>query len=99
MQFELVITKNAENDILQASDWYEKQKNELGKQFMLSIDNYINTIHDNPLAFAIYYSKIRKASTKKFPYSIFYYIDDNKIIIIAVIHNSRYEDVWKKRIT
>ncbi len=42
--------------------------------------------------------QIRKTNIKIFPYSIFYEINDNEITIFAVIHSSRSQDVWQKRL-
>ena len=99
MQFNIIISNDAQEDLLQSSDWYEEQNNGLGEKFMLSIENCFETITNNPFIFAVYYSNVRKAKINKFPYSIFYFIvERNKIIIFAVIHNSRYEDAWKNRI-
>ncbi len=99
MIFSIVITNDAKKDISQASDWYEEQKTRLGRKFMISLDNCFATILKNPLAFATYYGKIKKAKIEHFPYSIFYYTNEqNKIIVFAIVHNSRHENVWKKRI-
>jgi len=44
--------------------------------------------------------QIRKANTKKFHYSLFYMINETTkvVTIFAVIHNSRSEKTWRKRV-
>jgi len=71
-----------------------------GKKYLFSIKAIVKSIIKNPFAFAGIYLQIRKANTKKFPYSLFYRIDEisNEVVIFGVIHNSRSEKNWKKRI-
>ena len=98
MSYKLIITRSAQNDVLDAADWYENQQEGLGKAFMLSIEKKITLILKNPLAFAKIYYQIRKANTQKFPYSLFYKTEENEVVIFAVIHNSRDEKNWQDRI-
>ncbi len=67
---------------------------------MLAIDKCINLILNNPFSFALFYLQIRKANTNKFPYSIYFQIDESNktVTIFAVTHGHRNEDSWKKRI-
>ena len=100
MTFSVVVTDDAENDVEQAMDWYESKQTGLGKKYLFSITNCIKLIVKNPFAFAIIFLKIRKANIKKFPYSLYYQINENEngIIVFAVIHSSRSEEHRKKRI-
>lgn len=96
MSFSLVIRRQAENHIAEAFDWYEEQRAGLGNEFVLSIEATIRLIENNPLIFQARYKNIRIALAPRFPYGIFYFIDKNKIIVIAVFHLSRNPKLWKK---
>jgi len=98
--YKLIITDDADYDIEDAMDWYENKQKGLGKKFLLSIKTCLELIIKNPLAFAIIYRQIRKVNTKKFPYSLYFKINqkNNSLVVFAVIHNSRSEVNWKKRI-
>ena len=85
-------------DINQAVEWYEQQKKGLSKKFMTAVKNCTKIIKKNPYAFAIIFKKIRKIRTEKFPYSLFYELENHKITIFAVIHSSRSEENWKERV-
>jgi len=100
MQYKLIISNIAQYDILDASDWYETKKTGLGITFILSVEKTIDLIVKNPFSCAVTYFQIRKANTKKFPYSLYYRVNEisKEVIIFAVIHNSRSEEVLKKRI-
>lgn len=101
MKYEIIITDEADGDIEAAADWYEEKQSGLGKKFVLSIKACLKMILRNPLSFATIYLKFRKANTKKFPYSLYYQVDELKqlIIVFAVIHSSRDEKAWQKRIS
>ncbi len=99
MKYKLVVTNGAQNDIIEASGWYEGKKKGLGKLLILSFEKCITLIIKNPFSFALIYLQIRKANSKKFPYSLFYIINETTriVTIFAVIHNSRNENAWKNR--
>jgi hypothetical protein len=100
MQYKLVIKSNAQDDILEASDWYEEQKTGLGELFMVSVDDCIKLLIKNPFAFAKIYYTIRKANTKNYPYSLYYNINEkiHEVTIIAVISQYRSDRIWKQRL-
>ncbi len=98
MQFKLSVTEDAENDVEAAMDWYENKQEGLGTKYVLTIRVSLHLIAINPFAYARVHLKIRKANTQKFPYSLYYEINDKEVIIFAIIHNSRSDKIWKKRI-
>ena len=99
MRYKLIISKEARSEIKQAVDWYEDQSEGLGRKYALTLDKCVELILKNPFGFAVVLLKIRRANMNKFPYSLFYYLneDKNEIIIFAVLHQSRSERVWKRR--
>jgi len=98
MKYELIIRSCAEQDIAQAVNWYEENATGLGSRFVLSLDATLHSILRNPEAFPKVYKDIRRALLLRFPYGIFYLIDENKIIVIAVYHEKRNPENWKPRI-
>jgi hypothetical protein len=87
-----------EHEIIEAALWYEMQKDGLGDELFHFIDEKISEVKNNPLQFEVAFKNCRRAIIKKFPYSIFYIPDERKIIIVAIIHQSRNPDILKKRI-
>jgi plasmid stabilization system protein ParE len=41
---------------------------------------------------------VRKAVLSRFPFNIIYHIEDDTIVIIAFMHQSREPDYWRNRI-
>jgi len=100
MRFKLIVTEDAENDIEQAMDWYENKQTGLGTRYVLAVKACIKLIIKNPFSFVSIYKSIRKANTKKFPYSLYYRVNDAEklVTVFAVIHGFRSEEIRKQRI-
>jgi len=95
--FKLIIKPFAEHDATDATSWYNKHRDGLGDEFLLSLEAKINAIQRNPGQFKVVYKGIRRALTERFPFGIYFIIEDNTIYILAIIHTSRHPIVWKKR--
>lgn len=97
MTFAVVLKSWAENDILEAAKWYSEQQSDLGKRFSDAVYEKLIVISNNPNLFQQRYKQVRVAIVNSFPYAIYYTIDDNKIVIHAVLHAKRNPRIWKKR--
>ena len=97
MKYKVIIGPEAEVDLKEAFSWYEDKRTGLGYDFLLRIDAGINFINRNPEIHPIEYKRTRKHLIKRFPYKIIYFVKEEKIIILAVIHGNRRPDLIKKR--
>ena len=92
-----MFTKNAEYDIRESVIWYNSQQKGLGHKLIEEVGNLSKRILENPLQFPKVLDSIYKANIKRFPFSLFYVISDNKIFVIAVFHQSRNPLIWQRR--
>jgi plasmid stabilization system protein ParE len=97
VSYQLTYRKEAEQDLKEAAKWYEKQSNGLGFDFLDVVEKKENIIKTNPYLFEKVYKSLHRAVVERFPFNIFYLIDDKSIIVVAVIHGSRHPKKWKKR--
>jgi toxin ParE1/3/4 len=97
MNFRYIISPFAELDLDTIHDWYSLHNETAFKKFDHAFEVELKSILSNPHQFQIIHKTIRRAILKKFPYSIFYRIIDDKVIILSVIHHKRNPKVWKKR--
>ena len=97
MNYKLIVRPEAEAELVEAFVWYEQQVIGLGSQFLLAVGDIINSIQRNPLYYPVIYKDIRRALTRRFPYQVFFIINDKKIVIIAVFHGMRNPVIWKSR--
>jgi len=69
----VIFSEKASADLISASDWYNEQKDGLGKDFLLAVDELLKKIERNPTLFHFEKGRVRKATLKKFPYYIFFH--------------------------
>jgi plasmid stabilization system protein ParE len=78
--------------------WYESEELGLGEEFLEEVRAAYHRIEDAPLHCQELRSGIRRALTHRFPYSIFFSLDDDTIIVLAVLHVARNPREWLRRI-
>lgn len=66
----LIITDDAQADIISAFNWYNSQAS-LGDDFLESLDNQLTFIQNNPEARQVIDLDIRRAVLTRFPYNIY----------------------------
>jgi plasmid stabilization system protein ParE len=64
-------------------------KTGLEKNFASEVKRCILRLQKNPIAYEVKYRNVRTAFTEIFPYAVHFYIDKKRIVIIAIIHQSR----------
>jgi hypothetical protein len=59
MSFTLDFTPAAQNDILEAINWYNTQKEDLGLEFYQTTEEKLNQIIKAPLHYSVYFKNVR----------------------------------------
>ena len=95
--FKVVILPLAKKDILDAAQWYQKKQSGLGKRFTGEVREKVRFIGRNPMVYAKRYDDVRTAVLNKFPFLVHYTIENNIIVISAVLHTSRNPNIWETR--
>jgi plasmid stabilization system protein ParE len=91
-------TKVARAELIQAQDWYEREATGLGGRFRAAIDVLTERMSANPLQFPVVFKNVRRALLRRFPYSLFFVIDDDDtLLVIACFHASRNPSRWQSR--
>ena len=85
-------TDRARADLEIAFLWYEEQRYGLGLEFLDCVEAAIETISQMPRLYAKHHRNFRRALVRRFPFSIFYTIEENSIIIHAVFDNRQDPD-------
>lgn len=87
----IVISKNANFDLKEISDWYNRLNKKLIWIFLKDFKEKVKYISENPLACETRYENYRIAFLKKFPFGIHYSYnaEENIIEIYSVFHTSR----------
>lgn len=89
MTIRLIIRPEAEHDLNEAYRWYERQFKGLGLEFIICIDATLSVIQRTPKIFPMIHKDIRRALIRRFPYGIFYLLEQDKVIVLAFLHSRR----------
>lgn len=87
----------AETDVEEAAIWYEKQREGLGGEFLDEVLIACKRISENPNICPVVHKRTRRAIINRFPFGIYFRIEENSIVVVAVIHGSRHPKQWKQR--
>jgi len=97
MSLELRIRPEAERDLEDAAEWYEKQLPGLGQDFLAEIYQCMKRIVEQPELYPLLHRNTRRALAQRFPFGVFYRLEGGLIIVFAVMHGSRDPQLWKHR--
>lgn len=90
--------KPAQSEVDDAVVWYNSQSFGLGTQFLDDLDRVVRRIGSYPLSCAEIEPNLRRCLLSRFPYGLFYGIDADTIIVVAVSHLHREPRYWINRI-
>ncbi len=80
-------TDRAKDDVEIAFVWYEKQRRGLGFEFLDCLEIVVKSILENPEMYKIYYSIFRGCVIRRFPFSVFYAVEDTEIVVHSIFDN------------
>lgn len=101
MKWQVVTRPQAEDDVVQAANWYDNQRAGLGDEFIEEVLEVFDALETNPLLHCRRHptKNIRWRYPKRFPYRVVYEaIEDQGLVVVAgVIHAARHDRVWRSR--
>ncbi len=97
MSYKLTYRPEAEFDIDETAKWYEKHRTNLGFEFIDKVEKKGRIIESNPFLYEKAYKSLHRAVIDRFPFNIFYMVEEKSIIVVAVMHGSRHPKKWQKR--
>ena len=87
--FPIIFNGLALIDLIEAAAWYQERSPGREKDFLNEIERTLNIISDNPAQYRRIGRSNRRAIVRSYPYSIFYYVLQDRITIIGCLHHSR----------
>lgn len=100
MSYRVKLLPIAYKDLQQAKKWYNEKRENLGEEFKNAVIAEIDYIKDHPEHYQRKYKELRQSLVTRFPYAIFYLIEESnqRIIIFGVLHTSRNPEIARNRI-
>ncbi len=84
---QLHIRPEAESDVREAYTWYVEQGQ--GQAFLAAIEEILHRIHRSPQMYLAIHRHVRRALVKRFRFAIFYVLQPERIVVLAIMHQSR----------
>ncbi|MCI0460959.1 MAG: type II toxin-antitoxin system RelE/ParE family toxin [Gemmataceae bacterium] len=97
MTLPVVYLPEAQDDIDAAYAYYEQCLAGLGDRFLEALRDCVSRIADAPEMYGIVYQDIRAAPLRRFPYVVYYRVEPDRILVIAVQHGRRSWKGWQGR--
>ena len=92
---QLVVRPAAAADIEDAVDWYERQREGLGTEFLEAVYLALESIAQNPQRAPLIHRDVRRALLRRFPYGIYYRVYPDLVVVVACMHGRRDPKRWR----
>jgi toxin ParE1/3/4 len=90
--------EDADAEMNEAAQYYEKRAFGLGLSFLDAIEEAVDKVVENPEAYQLVGDEVRHKLLSRFPYSVLYVIEPDRIRIVAVAHQKRRPGYWSYRL-
>ena len=94
----VIFLPQAEEEMNAAAQYYESQSQGLGSDFLLEVERTTEAISSNPKAAPTIRNGIRRRLLRRFPFGLLYKIEEDQILILAVMHHRRRPGYWRDRL-
>lgn len=84
-------------DVEAAFDWYENEQPGLGPEFLDELRGTYGRIAEGPLKYVALRSGIRRALLRRFPYAVYFAVEETVVVVLAVLHAHRDPAEWQRR--
>ena len=91
-------TPAARAEVIETQDWYESHQAGLGVRFRGQLEIVVSRMTENPYQFPAVFQNLHRARLRKFPYSLFFRIESEVLVVIACFHGSRDPQYWQQLI-
>ena len=93
----LTVRPEAELDALEAASWYESERADLGTGFLDELRTTFSRIEEGPQRFPVVFREVRRAILHRFPFGVFFIIESDSAVVLAITHLRRHPSAWQKR--
>ena len=97
MTLPVVWLPEAYSELREAVSHYESIRPELAERFAAEVEETIARIAEGPLRYAGVDKERRRAGIRKFPYGLFFLVEETRVVIIACFHGRRHPKHWQSR--
>jgi plasmid stabilization system protein ParE len=91
------LSPEAQADVEEVHAWYGQRRVGLAEDFRRSLDQCIASIASHPQGHPILHGSVRRALLRRFPYCIFYVVEQQRVLVVGCFHARRDPRAWQLR--
>jgi len=95
--FRLISEPAADLDVIAAFEWYEGERPGLGWEFLDELRGTYTRVEDGPFHYQDLRAGVRRALLRRFPYSVYFAVERELVVVVAVLRASRDPAEWQRR--
>jgi toxin ParE1/3/4 len=94
----VLVRPAAAADIEDAYEWYESRQSGLGDEFLDALRTTRDRLLEHPEAYPVLHRDTRRVLiAERFPYTLFYRIYGDMVVVVACLHAKRDPRRWQRR--
>ena len=98
MKYNISFLPELEEDLFTGYGWYENKAPGLGEEFLRMFYACASEISWNPFLYTKAHIDFRRCLMRRFPYSIYFIIEESNIIVLGLFHCARNPCVVETRL-
>jgi len=88
----------ADEEFAEAALFYYEKSPQTARRFKRVVEESLRSISANPKRYRRYSRNFRVKVIRGFPYSIFYSIDPDEVVVTAIAHDAQAPGYWLDRL-
>lgn len=97
MTLNIVFGRAAKSEFEDAAVWYDEQRFGLGEEFIFEIEQAVANAAAAPQRYPVVFGDIRRTVARRFPFSVYFRVRANKLVVVAVFQGRRNPVIWQRR--
>ena len=89
---------DADAEMTEAAQYYEERTPGLGLTFLDAVETAVGKVLLEPEPYGKVGPEIRQKLLDRFPYSLLYAVDGDRVRIVAIAHHKRRPGYWRSRL-
>jgi len=99
MIYPLYFLPEVEEDVRIGYSWYQAKSPGLGEEFLRVFYACAGEIAHNPLIYPQVHNEFRRRLLRRFPYALYFQVNDDQLIVFGVFHCARDPRTIKEQLT
>ena len=98
MTLRIVFRRAAKSEFEDAAVRYDEQRLGLGDEFAIEIEQAVARAAAAAERYPVVFGDIRRTVARRFPFSVYFRIRRDSMVVLAVFHGRRNPAIWQRRV-